>query len=82
MIPALLARLDQTGRTWDQMRRDSREAAAVIRGLLQQNGELAVRSKEIVGEAEKLDAAYKVLEDAYRAARKDEEMSEQFRDPA
>lgn len=47
-LPALLARLETNGRTWDQMRRDSKEAAAVIRGLMQQNAELATHAKGLI----------------------------------
>ena len=50
-IQTLLTNLGTNGRTWDQMRRDGKEAAAVIRLLLQQNAELALASKGLLDAA-------------------------------
>lgn len=55
-VAALLTRLTTNGRTWVQMRNDEVMAAQVIRLLMQQNAELAVRSMEIVKAAEEMAA--------------------------
>lgn len=55
-VTDLLTRLTTNGRTWNAMRQDSHDAAQVIRLLMQQNAELAVRSMEIVKAAEEMAA--------------------------